>query len=405
MKLAYLTGQYPKVSHTFIRREIHALEARGHAILRLSVREPDSGIADPLDRAERERTRTFFTAPRSAWLAAFARRALRRPGAMLGELGRVIASLVRPGPGPIPRCAYWVEACYFLGLIEAEGVEHVHVHFGRNGVSVAQIMQRLGGPGFSMTVHGPDEFDDPRGFELREKAHDAAFTVGISAYTTAQLRRWVDPADWSKLAIVRCSVDESFFAEASPSPPGPRRFVCVGRLCAQKGQLLLLEAFARVAAREADVRLVLAGDGELRGAVEAAARRLGIAERVEITGWIAESVVREQLRAAFCMVLPSFAEGLPVVIMEALAMRRPVLSTFIAGIPELVDADCGWLVPAGDVEALADAMTRALATPAGVLDAMGERGAAHVRERHFAAREAERLERLLLGCGPGSRAR
>lgn len=403
MKLAYLTGQYPKVSHTFIRREILALEARGHSILRLSVREPDSGIADPLDRAEQDRTHTFFSAPRSAWLAAFVRRGLRQPRAMLGELVRVIGSLMRPGPGPIPRSAYWVEACHFLELLEKEGVEHVHVHFGRNGVSVAQIMQRLGGPGFSMTVHGPDEFDDPRGFELREKAHDAAFTVGISAYTTAQLRRWVDPADWKKLAIVRCSVDESFFSEAAPSPAGPRRFVCVGRLCAQKGQLLLLEAFARVAAGDREVRLVLAGDGELRAEVEASARRLGIAERVEITGWIPEAVVRAQLRAAFCMVLPSFAEGLPVVIMESLAMRRPVLSTFTAGIPELVDGSCGWLVPAGDVEALAEAMSRALATPAAELDAMGERGATRVRDRHFAALEAERLERLLLGAVAGSR--
>jgi len=395
VKLAYLTGQYPKVSHTFIRREILALESRGHSILRCSVRPADSGIADPLDRAERDRTLIFFDTRPASWLAAFVRQGLRRPLAALRELGVALASAGRPGPGVVTRFGYWVEACWFLERFVAAGVEHVHVHFGRNGVSVAQIIRRLGGPGFSMTVHGPDEFDDPRGFELGAKVRDARFSVGISAYTTAQLRRWVAPADWSKLAVVRCAVDETFFAQAAPIPPGPRRLVCVGRLCAQKGQLLLLEAFAQVAAGAGDVTLVLAGDGELRGEIEAAIARKGLAGRVEITGWIPEQVVRDRLREACCMVLPSFAEGLPVVIMEALAMRRPVISTFTAGIPELVDPSCGWLVPAGDVPALAAALEAALATPAATLEAMGERGAARVRSRHYLASEVDRLETLL----------
>jgi glycosyltransferase involved in cell wall biosynthesis len=403
MKIAYLTGQYPKVSHTFIRREILGLEARGHEVLRLSVRPADSGIADPADRVERDRTQTFFAFPRAAVALAFVRMALSRPFALAGELARIARSVFRPGPGLVQRLAYLVEATAFLERLQAASIEHVHVHFARNGVSVAQIMQRLGGPGFSMTVHGPDEFDDPRGFELAEKVADSRFTVAISAYTGAQLRRWIALDDWRKIHVVRCSVDESFF-EASPIELGEERtFVCVGRLCAQKGQLLLLEAFARVAQDDSRARLVLAGDGEMRPLIEARIAALGLGERVRITGWIAESEVRSWLKRACCMVLASFAEGLPVVIMEALAMQRPVLSTFIAGIPELVDAENGWLVPSGDVDALARALAEVLAADPETLAAKGRRGAERVRDRHFLATEVDRLEALFRAAQNPSR--
>ncbi|MEZ4281064.1 MAG: glycosyltransferase [Myxococcota bacterium] len=410
MKIAYLTGQYPKVSHTFIRREIQGLEARGHEILRLSVRPADSGIADPADRAERDRTETFFAFPRAQVALDFLRTAARQPLAIARELGGIARSALRPGPGVVQRIAYLVEATAFLARLRAASVEHVHVHFARNGVSVAQIMQRLGGPGFSMTVHGPDEFDDPRGFELASKVADSRFTVAISAYTGAQLRRWIALDDWQKIHVVRCTVDESFF-EATPIGAGPERiFVCVGRLCAQKGQLLLLEAFARAAARDPRARLVLAGDGEMRPLIEARIAALGLGERVEITGWIAEAEVRRRLRGACCMVLASFAEGLPVVIMEALAMQRPVLSTYIAGIPELVDSETGWLVPSGDVEALAEGLAAVLAADPETLAAKGRRGAERVRERHFVASEVDRLDALFRAAirspdsGPGGSA-
>ncbi len=400
MKIAYLTGQYPKVSHTFIRREILGLEALGHEVLRLSVRPADSGIADPADRLERDRTLTFFALPRGAVALALLRTAVTRPVAFAGELVRIGRSLFRPGPGLVQRIAYLVEATAFLERLRAASVEHVHVHFARNGVSVAQIMQRLGGPGFSMTVHGPDEFDDPRGFELAEKVADSRFTVAISAYTGAQLRRWIALEDWSKVHVVRCSVDESFFEASAVEAGDAQTFVCVGRLCAQKGQLLLLEAFARVAAREPRARLVLAGDGEMRAPIEARIAALGLGDRVTITGWIAEAEVRRWLRRAGCMVLASFAEGLPVVIMEALAMQRPVVSTYIAGIPELVDGETGWLVPSGDVDALERALGEVLAADPATLAEKGRRGAERVRARHFLATEVGRLDALLRAARP-----
>lgn len=396
MKLAYLTGQYPKVSHTFVRREILGLEALGHDVMRLSVRESDSGVVDAIDVEELKKTTVFFEASPVQWGGAFLTALLRSPGAVLSEVITAIKKARGPGPGLARRLGYLLEATYFLAAVRRGDVEHVHAHFGRNAASVARIMQHLGGPTFSMTVHGPDEFDDPLGHELGEKVAESTFTAAISYYTTAQLRRWVPIDSWNKLEVIHCCVDESFFEGSKPIAKDCVTFTCVGRLCAQKGQLVLLDAFAALLAQGRDARLILAGDGEMRPEVEARIDELDIAERVEITGWISEQQVRESLSASRCMVLPSFAEGLPVVIMEAYAMGRPVISTYIAGIPELVrEESSGWLVPAGDVEALTAAMAEALDRPAVELDAMGRTGGAQVREQHFVESEVSRLEALL----------
>ncbi len=396
MKLAYLTGQYPKVSHTFVRREILGLEALGHDVVRLSVREADSGVVDPVDVDEREKTTVFFHASKLQWLSAFFAAFARTPGALISELVNALMKLRAPGPGFTQRIAYLLEATFFLEVLRKEGVQHLHAHFGRNAASVARIIENLGGPGFSMTVHGPDEFDDPLGHELGEKVAASRFTAAISSYTTGQLRRWVATPHWNKLEVIHCSVDESFFEEAGPIDEACVTFTCVGRLCAQKGQLMLVDAFAALLAEGRKAKLVLAGDGEMRADVEARVREHGIGDHVEITGWINERQVREYLEASRCMVLPSFAEGLPVVIMEAFAMGRPVISTYTAGIPELVrEGHNGWLVPAGDVPALTGALREALASSASELDARGRDGAKRVREQHFVDTEVARLEALL----------
>jgi colanic acid/amylovoran biosynthesis glycosyltransferase len=396
MKLAYLTGQYPKVSHTFVRREVLCLEALGHQVTRLSVREADSGAVDPLDIAERDKTHVFFDASPLQWIRAFVGASARTPVGVLKEIAYIAKRLRAPGPGITQRFAYLLEATYFLSRIRGDGVEHVHAHFGRNAASVAMIMKNLGGPTFSMTVHGPDEFDDTMGHELGAKVVATEFTVAISHYTSAQLRRWVPFAHWNKLEVIHCSVDESFFEDSEPITEDCTTFVCVGRLCPQKGQLVLLDAFAALLAEGRDAKLVLAGDGEMRLEVEARMRELGIEGHVSITGWLSEGEVRAQLKQARCMVLPSFAEGLPVVIMEAFAMGRPVISTYIAGIPELVcESANGWLVAAGDTAALTRALREAFDRSPSELDTMGREGARRVREQHFVQTEVSKLEVLL----------
>jgi glycosyltransferase involved in cell wall biosynthesis len=247
-----------------------------------------------------------------------------------------------------------------------------------------------------MTVHGPDEFDAPRALSLRDKVADAAFVAAISDFCSAQVRRWSRAEDWHKIHVVRCGVDRAFLDAAVPIARQSRMLLSVGRLSAQKGQLLLIEAFARLRAAGFDATLTIAGDGELRADVERAIRAHGLEPDVTLAGWVDEAELRRLLVAARALVLPSFAEGLPVVLMEALAMERPVIATYVAGTPELVThGQNGWLVPAGNIDALACAMHAALSEPVERLEGMGAAGARRVRERHDASIEAARLETLL----------
>ena len=238
---------------------------------------------------------------------------------------------------------------------------------------------------------------DLRGVSGRfDKVAGASFVVAISDFCSAQIRRWSNPEEWNKIHVVRCTVDDAFFDQAMPVAPNSKTFICVGRLSAQKGQLLLLEAAARLKATGAQFELVLAGDGEMRTEVDQFISKQHLGSIVRVTGWIDGGRIRQELLAATALVLPSFAEGLPVVIMEAMALRRPVISTYVAGIPELVRADeHGWLVPAGDVEALVQAMQACIDCPNETLERMGNAARGQVLLLHHADNEASQLKRHL----------
>ena len=410
MRIAYLTTKYPSVSHTFIRRELRDMERRGHTLLRLAIRPPDAAPVDPADREEFKRTLHCLAQPRLALAGAVLRTLFGHPSAFLYALCLALRMGWRSDRGLLRHLAYFVEACFLLGVLRRQGVEHMHVHFGTNPTAVARLIRRLGGPSYSFTVHGPDEFDAPRQLDLAGKVADAVFVLAISDYGAAQLRRWIPLEHWPKIHVVHCTVGEDFLQAARPVDPASHTFVCVGRLCPQKGQLLLLEALRRLQDDGLDARLVLAGDGELRPQLEARIRALGLHDHVEITGWIDEAEVRRRILAARALVLPSFAEGLPMVLMEALALGRPVISTYVAGIPELVrPGENGWLVPAGNAAALTRAIEDVLTTAAHVLDAMGQAGRNRAREMHSTVAEGARLERLFVAVqevdaheGPGS---
>jgi glycosyltransferase involved in cell wall biosynthesis len=254
------------------------------------------------------------------------------------------------------------------------------------------LLAELGGPPFSFTVHGPEEFDKPEALHLKRKIQRSAFTVAISSYGRSQLYRWAAIRDWPKIKVVHCGVDSQFADQPPQTVAESVRLVCVGRLCEQKGQLVLLQAAQLLFKRGVQLELVLAGDGEMRVDIEALIRECGLGESVRITGWISGEQVLRELQAARALVLPSFAEGLPVVIMEAMALGRPVISTFVAGIPELLRAgQNGWLVVAGDVEALADAMQACLESSAERMDAMGLNGRQRVLQLHDVNVEAAKL--------------
>lgn len=392
LKIAYLINQYPKVSHSFIRTEILALEQHGVAVERIAMRGWDMPVADPLDEVERERTRYVLRDGALPLVGATLATALSRPGRFLAALG-MAWRLSRGGErGLVYHLIYLAEACLTLRWLSAANVAHVHAHFGSNAAAVALLIRTLGGPSYSFTVHGPEEFDKPLQWKLRDKIAGAAFVVAITDFCRSQLFRWSNIEDWPKIRIVHCAIDPRFETGGTTPAPANDTIVCVGRLCEQKGQLLLVQAVAAVAQRGLTVRLILAGDGEMRGDIERAIGAEGLNDRVTITGWVSGDGVRAALESARALVLPSFAEGLPVAIMEAMACRRPVLTTYIAGIPELIrDGVEGSLVPAGDVVGLADAIEHLLAKDAGELAQIGDRARERVLERHSSMTEAGKL--------------
>jgi glycosyltransferase involved in cell wall biosynthesis len=391
-RITYLINQYPMVSHSFVRREIQALERLGYEVQRISVRGWNAALVDGEDVRERERTRFLLGDGLFPLALATLRTAVSRPVSFVRAL-RLAARVGRSAVRPLPvHFIYLAEACRMLSWLAEHGSQHVHAHFGTNATEVAMLAHELGGPKYSFTVHGPEEFDKPEFLHLGEKIRRSAFVVAVSSYGSSQLRRWVDAAHWSKLWVVHCGLDPEFCAAPPAQASTVPRLVCVGRLCEQKGQLLLVAAAAKLAQAGTEFELVLVGDGEMRRRIEAEVHQCGLGARVRITGWLSSSQVRDELVEARALVLPSFAEGLPVVLMEAMALRRPVISTYVAGIPELVVAgESGWLVPAGDVDALTQAMQAALEAPPELLERMGRLARRRVLSRHSIDREAARL--------------
>jgi glycosyltransferase involved in cell wall biosynthesis len=393
--LAYLVNQYPLTSHIFIRRELATLEATGVAVRRYSLRETRETLVDAADQAERRKTRAVLGAGALGLAGALLKTALVRPGAWLRGLRLALRAGRRSERGVLVYLIYLCEACVLLRWFRDDGIRHVHVHFATNSAAVAMLCRELGGPPYSITLHGPEEFDRPQALALDEKVARATFVVVISEFSRSQLYRWVAYRDWAKIRVVRCGLDASFFDGAAVPPPSGRQLVCVGRLAEQKGQLILIEAARLLAEQTDDFTLVLVGEGPMRGEIEALIDQFGLGNRVTLLGRQNNAEVRKQILASRALVLPSFAEGLPSVLMESLILGRPVISTYVAGIPELVEPGvCGWLVTPGSVESLARAMGAALDAPDERLAEMGRAGAARVVALHKMEDSVAALARL-----------
>jgi colanic acid/amylovoran biosynthesis glycosyltransferase len=395
MHVAYLVNQYPMVSHIFIRREILALERRGIEITRIALRGWHGELVDEEDQLERKRTRYVLREGVPALLLAVARMLVTRPVHLMQAFVLALR-MGRRAERRLPvHLAYLAEACRIEPWLRAEGVDHVHAHFGTNSAEVAMLVRALGGPPWSFTIHGPKEYDNVELIHLADKVRRCAFVVAITSYGRSQLYRLVEHRHWSKVNVVHCGLEPAFFASVESPTPTARRLVCVGRICEQKGQLLLMKAAQELSARGAVFELVLVGDGEMRAEIEALIERYKLQDKVRITGRVSSEQLHNEIVSARALVLPSFAEGLPMVIMEAMALRRPVISTFVAGIPELVHpGEHGWLVPAGDVDALSQAMQECLDAPVGTLALMGQAAQKRVLARHNVDTQAEQLMQL-----------
>ena len=393
MRVAYLINQYPQPTHSFIRREIAALERLGYSIDRYSLR-PSGPLVEAADVAEERRTHSVLSAGLVRLLGRALLTALTRPTRFARALASAISIGWHSERGALRHLVYFVEACTLAFWLRREGAEHLHAHFGTNSTAVALLVHRLGGPSYSFTAHGPEEFEKARSLALPEKVRCAEFVVAVCDYGRSQLCRLTPPADWRKLVVVRCGLDDGFH-RAPPAPiPAEPRLVCVARLGEQKGHHLLLEALAQLKRRGVPFQMLFIGDGPLRGEIEKNVRDLDLHDRVRMIGWVDERAVRTFIASSRGLVLASFAEGLPVVLMEAFALGRPVVATAVGGVPELVDHTCGWMVPAGSTDSLIEALSALLATPETTLERMGSSGRARVAMLHDSKREAMKLAAL-----------
>jgi colanic acid/amylovoran biosynthesis glycosyltransferase len=392
MRIAYFTNQYPAVSHTFIRREIRALEAHGVTIIRYALQSSSHGLADVEDETEQKNTRYVF----AATVGEFVRccfNTLTRPIALTRTIGLALRIGWHSDRGVLRHFAYVLEAIVLAQWCRQDAAEHIHAHFGTNSAAVVMLTSKLSGIPYSFTVHGPDEHDRATLLALNMKLRHAVFAACVSYYGRSQLMRWSEPDQWHKIALIHCGLDASFLEQKAVKIPKTNLLVCVARLEEQKGHLVLIAAARLLRAAGVNFEIVLIGDGSMRAQIEEAIGKAGLERQITMTGWVSGERVKEAIIAARALILPSFAENLPVVIMEAMACARPVISTYVAGIPELViPGQTGWLVPASDDVGLAEAMREVLAESLEKLTEMGLNGRARVIASHDARTETAKLK-------------
>lgn len=367
VRVGYLCSRYPAISHTFVLREVLGLRAAGAEVETFSVRRSDDDdLLSAADRAEHAATTALLPAGPLRVLRAHVRGALTRPTAYLATLRHALA-LRPPGwRGALWQLFYFAEAVLLWSDCRRRGVGHVHVHFANPAADVAMLAARFGGTSWSFTMHGPAELADVRGHRLREKVESAAFAACTSDFVRSQLLSAAGYGARARLPVVRTGIDVDGFAvrAAGERDPGPLRLLNIGRLAPVKGQGVLIEAVALLAQRGVDAHATIVGPGTEEDALRVLAREAGVEDRIELTGPVGQDDIQALYERADVFCSPSFAEGLPLVLIEAMAKGVPVIATTIMGIPELVEHErTGLLLAPGRPDLLADAVERLVAEP------------------------------------------
>lgn len=385
-KLAYLTGEYPRASDTFIQREVAALRALGHAVETCSIRTTGAEhLVGPEQRDEHACTFKVLDACRSPLRMLRAHlRWMRDPVLYAKALKLAWDTAPKGVKGRLYNLIYFAEAGVLAAHLADLGIDHLHNHIAKASCTVAMLVNALSGLPYSFTIHGPDIFFEPHHWRIDEKAARARFVACISDFARSQLMCFADQAHWGRLHVIHCGVDPARYA---PAPHDGQHLLFVGRLAAVKGVPVLFDALRRL--DRPGLRVTVIGDGPDRAALERQAEGLP----VTLLGYRSQSEVAAMLAQTDVFVLPSFAEGVPVVLMEALASGVPVVTTQIAGIPELVTPETGVLVAPGDVGALADAMATLLDDPQR-RRSMGSAGRSRVAADYDVSVEAARLSSL-----------
>lgn len=369
MKIAYLMNTYPMVSTTFIGREIAGLEQAGFQVSRFVIRRWTGTLVDPADIAESERSDHLLEDGAMRLILGFCKEVVQNPMGVR-KAARQCWQLWRNGGGVVRHVAYLLEAAALRQRVRRDPVQHIHAHFSTNAAAVAMMTHALGGPTYSFTVHGPDELFEPQHSSLGLKIENAAFVACISHFCRSQCMIFAPVSAWDRLKIVHCGVRlADYAAPVTPIDLPARtgtggRIVYVARLSQLKGGLGLMDAMKTLEARHPEADLLVVGDGEMRAPMTQRAAALGIKDRVHFLGFRSREDVRAAMAASDVLTLPSFAEGVPVVLMEAMAGHRPVVASQVAGVSELVEHGVsGYVVPPGDSDTLAESFARLLDDP------------------------------------------
>lgn len=363
--MAYLISRYPAISHTFILREIQRLRTLGHTIHTASINPPDRGVEamEPYERQEADGT--FFVKAQGAFgaLGAFLYWCTTSP-LKLAQMMRMGWRMGKAG-NPVYGLAYALEAAMVARWMQQRELRYLHVHFGNAGATVGVLVKQLKGCHLSYTIHGPDEFDDVPGQHLAFKMQMADQVVCISQFAKGQLMRISRPDDWPKFQVCRLGVDPSQFTFTTRKAANATvELLCVGRLSPAKGQVLLVQACAQLRDKGLNFSLTLVGDGPDRRRIEQAIASLQLGSHITLNGSLNQEAVKAKFARADVFVLPSLAEGIPVVLMEAMSSGVPCVSTPVNGIPELIEHDCtGLLATPGDVDSLTRQLTRLIQQP------------------------------------------
>jgi glycosyltransferase involved in cell wall biosynthesis len=414
MRLAYLVGHYPAVTHTFILREIQQLRRQGFEIETFSVwRATEQDLLTSADREEYARTYALLPPRPADYVRCHVVSGLRAPRPYLRTLARALRLSAHGLRGRVLGLSWFLEAVVVQRSCERRGIRHVHAHLDGTAPAVGLLVAHLGNGGadegpwsFSMTVHGSKEFFDVARQRLARKVRAARFVICISDFTRSQLMALVDDTRWPRLRVVHCGIDPDHFApgEAGRGEDGSVRILTVGRLDNMKGVAILVDAVVELRRRGVHVTLTVVGDGPQREHLQRSAERGGVGEHITWAGSVGQDAIRAHYHDADLFCLPSFAEGIPVVLMEAMSTGLPVVANRITGIPELVEDEVsGLLVRPGRTDLLVEALER-LADDAGLRERMGWAGREKVR-REFASSAVGRelgeiFEQELAPAGP-----
>ncbi|WP_108810031.1 glycosyltransferase [Sphingorhabdus sp. Alg231-15] len=378
--IAYLTSEYPAPTHTFIRREIVQLRKDGLDILSYSIRKPVSGLDSPPDVEAQSETFYVLGQGVGTYLTAHIGALLRSPVRYMKTLGKALRHRVPGAKALLWSLFHFAESITLAAQLKKDRIAHLHNHFANSAANVGMLAASFNRIPWSLTLHGISETDYPAGLLLAEKVAAAKFVACVSWFGRAQAMRICGPSQWDKFHTVRCGIAlDELPPETEPLRGGttkdePKQIICVARLSSEKGLPGLLKAFAGLRNKGQNIELSLVGDGPEQSLIEAECKKLGVDPFVNFLGRKSEAETLAAIARADVLVLPSFMEGLPVVLMEAMAQGVPVVASRIAGVPELVEDGVNGLLfhPAdwnGLEKALADSLTQETRTKAMVLEA------------------------------------